>query len=81
MKQKCHHGYIDNENGFVSSIVQSIDIVNATHIDLNDSTESIVRWTESKLGEAKGWYFIMINITRDGTRAVVIERRHGVTIK
>ena len=32
MKQQYHHGYINVDNGFVSSIVQSQDLINDAHI-------------------------------------------------
>ena len=80
MKEKCRHGYMNN-TCFVSSIVQSQDLINAAHIDINDKSESISTWTEKCVGTAKDWYFVMPNTTRDGKSAIIIALRHGVTIK
>lgn len=68
-------------NSFVSSIVQSEDLVNAAHYDVADTTVSIATWTELDIGIASDWYFIMPNTTRDGSRGIVINLRHGTTIR
>ena len=81
MKDQCGHSGIIDRKSFVTSIVQSMDLVNSAHIDVNDSTESISTWTESNIYNADNWYFIMPNTTRDGKKGIVIKLRHGVTIK
>ena len=74
------HGNMNNINGFVSSIVQSEDLVNTAHLDVDDGTESIATWTELEMGKSREWYFLMPNVMRD-KKSIVIRLRHGVTIK
>ena len=81
MKDECINSGIVDENMFVSSIVQSTNLVNPAHIDVNDKTECISTWTESNIDTATDWYFILPNTTRDRSKAIVIRLRHGVTIK
>ena len=67
-------------SSLVSSIVQSVDLLNAAHVDYNDNGCSISTWTENHIGCATGWYFIMPNVTTDGSKGIVIALRHGVSI-
>ena len=67
-------------SSLVSSIVQSVDLLNAAHVDYNDNVCSISTWTENHIGCATGWYFIMPNVTTDGSKGIVIALRHGVSI-
>ena len=75
------HGQMNCSQFFSSSIVQSEDLINAGHYDIDDSSCSITTWTEKNLGHAYGWYFIMPNTSRDGCKGTVVQLRHGVTIK
>ena len=68
-------------SSFVSSIVQSEDLINAAHNDIADTTVSIATWIELEIGIASDWYFIMPNTTRGGSRGIVITLRHGTTIR
>ena len=61
-------------------IVQSQNLVNAAHFDINDNSMSISIFTEEKIGEALGWYFILPNVSIDGKRGILIELSQGVTI-
>ena len=81
IRDKSQNRGMCNNNFFVSSIVQSTDLVNAAHIDINDATECISTWTETDIGTSNNWYFILPNTTRDGGKAVIIKLKHGVTIK
>ena len=75
------YGQINDVNCFVSSIVQSQNLVNAAHYDVDDSTASIATWTKSISGGATDWYFIMTNTSRDVCRGIAIILHHGVTIR
>ena len=50
------YGHMNDVNCFVSSIVQSHNLVNAAHYDIGDSTASIATWTKSRSGGATDWY-------------------------
>jgi hypothetical protein len=65
--------------GAVSTMMATMDLGNATHVDL-DSSVGISTWVESLPGVAKNWHFLMPNVTRDGERALVIVLEHGTTI-
>ena len=78
------HSEFDNfnqKNSFVSSLVQSEDLVNAGHLDINDSSVSMSTWTELQIGVARKWYFLMPNITRDKVRGIAVVLQHGTTIR
>ena len=81
MNQCRKHGQMNDIDFFTSSIVQSQNLVNAGHYDVDDSSYLISTWTESNIGSADEWYFIMPNTTRDGCRGIAIALRHGVTIR
>ena len=80
LDRRKNHGNMGNEKCFVSSIVQSQNLVNAGHYDSDDTTVSIATWTESKKGMNNDWYLILPNTTRDGKRGIAIKLHHGVTI-
>ena len=64
----------------VSSIVSSVNLINSAHLDINNKSKSIVTWTTDSMEEVDNWYFIMPNLTTDGSRALVLEIKDGVTI-
>ena len=80
MDQNRVHGQFNDEIFFTSSIIQSHNLSNAAHYDVDDKTRSISTWTELNPGQAKGWYFILPNTTRDGSKGIAIRLNHGVTI-
>ena len=69
------------ENLFVPCIVQSQNLINSAHFDVNDNSISISTWTETNPGMAKGWYFVLPNVTFDGKNGIAIQLSHGTTIK
>lgn len=81
MKQSCVHEKLCNNKFFVSSIIQSRNLINAAHIDNTDSSPSISTWTEPTIDSCSEWYFILPNTTRDGKKAILIALRHGVSIR
>ena len=65
---------------FVNSIVSSVNLINSSHLDVYDTTMSIVTWTTDYEGEVTGWHLIFPNLTCDGERGLVVEIQDGVTI-
>lgn len=63
-----------------SRLMYSINLANAAHYDNSDTSISVGVWTEKKPGEAKNWYFILPNISHNGSAGVVIRLHHGVAI-
>jgi hypothetical protein len=63
---------------------QSVDLGNASHVDVMDGSAGMSIWTESRPGTAKNWYFVLPNliVTHDGTDyvGVVIKLDHGTAI-
>ena len=75
------HGQMNDANFLVSSIVQSHNLVNVAHFDVDDSAASITTWTKPIIGSATDWYFIIPNISRDSYTGIAIMLHHGVTIR
>ena len=63
-----------------SRIAQSGNLIHSMHFDVNDTSQCIATFTEHKVGEASGWYFILPNVTIDGKRGIAIKLHHKVTI-
>ena len=74
------HGQMDNKKFFNSTIVQSQNLINAAHNDVDDKTISIATWTEKNVGTAAHWYFLLPNVTRNGSKGIAIKISNGVTI-
>ena len=63
-----------------SRMVISINLANAAHVDINDTSMSVALWLEEKPGRAKNWYFVLPNLSYDGSCGVVVKLYHGVVI-
>ena len=63
MRQKSKE--INDQYDFVTSIVQSTNLINSAHIDIGDATESIATWTELKYDFHRNWFFILPNTSVD----------------
>ena len=61
--------------------MQSHNLVNAAHFDVDDSAASIATWIKPIIGSATDWYFIIINTSRDGCRGIVFMLHNGFTIR
>jgi hypothetical protein len=63
---------------------QSVDLGNASHVDVMDGSAGMSMWTELKPGTAKNWYFVLPNlvVTHNGVDyvGVVIKLDHGTAI-
>mmetsp|Transcript_17622 Transcript_17622/g.24509 ORF Transcript_17622/g.24509 Transcript_17622/m.24509 type:complete len:159 (-) Transcript_17622:72-548(-) len=69
------------EDCMVSEIVSAKNQVNAAHIDCQDRSVSLSTWVEDHPGTAKGWAFILPNVTRDSAKAIAIKLKHGLSIE
>jgi hypothetical protein len=67
------------------SIDTSVDLANASHLEVNDASQGFSVWTEEMPGLADNWYFVMPNlhgVSVDGKafEGVAIKLRHGTAI-
>jgi hypothetical protein len=56
----------------------SVDLVNASHFDVNDASQGFSVWTEKMPGLADNWYFVMPNLHELSVDGKAFE---GVAIK
>lgn len=68
------------QNGPGSSIMLSRDLGNSAHVDFSDSSMSCSIWAERHPGRASNWYFVLPNMSINGSKGVVIRLGHGVAI-
>jgi hypothetical protein len=71
-------GGVDGPGG---SIMLSRDLGNASHYDSSDKSCSFSIWAEKIVGQARNWYFVLPNLSINGSRGVVVKLRHGVGIQ
>jgi hypothetical protein len=62
------------------SIMLSRNLGNSSHYDYSDRSNSCSIWAEKRLGKAKNWYFVLPNLSINGSKGVVVKLRHGVSI-
>jgi len=63
-----------------SRMMVSVNLANAAHVDVDDSSLSVALWLEERPGQATNWYFILPNLTYKGSSGVVVKLRHGTVI-
>jgi hypothetical protein len=63
-----------------SRMMISVNLANSPHYDIGDSSESVAVWVEDKPGQSKNWYFVLPNMSHDGSKGVVIKLLHGLVI-
>jgi hypothetical protein len=63
-----------------SKIMLSVNLVNASHLDVNDKSRSVAIWVESVPGSTENWYFILPNVSFRGSCGVAIKLFHGCMI-
>ena len=68
------------KGAFVCTIATLHNLINAAHVDVYDTSQSIVTWTKEEHTHLDFWYFVLPNVTRDNKRAIVIKIKHGLTI-
>jgi hypothetical protein len=68
------------ENGPGGTISISRNLGNASHFDYADESLSLSIWAEKQRGQAGNWYFLLPNVTLNGSKGVVIRLHHGLSI-
>ena len=63
-----------------SRMMISVNLANSPHYDTGDSSISIGIWVEDKPGQSENWYFVLPNVSCNGSRGVVVKLMHGVVI-
>jgi hypothetical protein len=63
-----------------SRMMVSVNLANAAHLDVNDSSMSVALWLEEKPGQSTNWYFVLPNLSHEGSNGVVVRLQHGVVI-
>ena len=63
----------------------SINLGNASHIDVHDASQCVTAWTEEEPGRGANWFFLLPNVygtKPDGTkfRGMAVKLGHGVAI-
>ena len=67
-------------DGLGSSIMFSKNLGNSSHYDYRDRTRSVSIWAERFPGTASNWFFVLPNISVDGSKGVLIRLQHGTVI-
>lgn len=60
--------------------IVSVNLANAAHVDVDDTSMSVALWLEEKPGQAKNWYSLLPNLSHQGSLGVVVRLCHGVVI-
>ena len=63
-----------------SRMVVSVNLGNAAHIDNGDTSTSVALWVEEKPGQAENWFFILPNLSYNGSHGVLVKLMHGTVI-
>ena len=71
-------------NGFSSNIAISVDLENASHVDVNDASVCIVTFAETTPHSTTDWYFVfpdtLLRVNGHSYNGLVIKLTHGITI-
>jgi ribosomal protein S4 len=68
------------EEGPGGSIMLSRNLGNSSHFDTSDNSFSCSIWGEKHQRRAESWYFVLPNMSFNGSSGIVIRLRHGVAI-
>ena len=63
-----------------SRMMVSVNLANSPHYDIGDTSESVALWVEEKPGQSKNWYFVLPNMSHNGSKGVVVKLLHGLVI-
>lgn len=63
-----------------SRMMCSVNLANSPHYDNGDTAESVTIWVEEKPGLATNWYFVLPNMSHNGSSGVVIKLLHGLVM-
>ena len=81
IEQRVHELHDSMDGSFVSSIVVSCNLINSSHVDVDDETKTLLTWFSLSSDDTDIWYFVLPTITRDGTRAIIIKIVPGLTLE
>lgn len=73
-------GELGWDNDLCGSMIFTKNLANSGHIDNNDRSKSIAIWTERKPGLAENWYFVLPDVSVDGSKGVMIKLFHGAVV-
>lgn len=63
-----------------SRMMVSVNLANAAHFDVDDTSTSVAMWLEERPGVATNWYFVLPNLSHQGSNGVVVKLSHGTVI-
>ena len=63
-----------------SRMMISVNLANSPHYDNGDTSESVAIWVEDKPGQSVNWYFVLPNMSYQGSKGVVVKLMHGLVI-
>lgn len=63
-----------------SRMMVSVDLANSPHYDTGDTSRSVAIWVEEKPGQSRNWYFVLPNMSHNGSNGVVVKLLHGLVI-
>jgi hypothetical protein len=63
-----------------SRMVVSVNLGNSPHYDVGDTSVSVAVWVEEKPGHARNWFFVLPNVSYNGSRGIAIKLEHGMVI-
>jgi len=63
-----------------SRMMISVNLANSPHYDTGDTSVSVAIWVEEKPGRSENWYFILPNLSYEGSQGVVVKLMHGLVI-
>jgi len=62
------------------TMMLSRNLTNSAHLDIYDKSRSFAVWAEKAPGQAKNWFFVMPDVSIDGSTGVAIQLHHGCVI-
>ena len=71
---------MSGKDGPGNAIMISRNLGNSAHVDNADKSRSLGIWVEEQPGIATNWYFILPDVSIDGSKGVVIQLFHGTVI-
>ena len=63
-----------------SRMMISVNLANSPHYDEGDTSRSVAVWVEEKPGQSRNWFFVMPNMSYQGSKGVVVKLMHGLVI-
>ncbi len=63
-----------------SRMMVSVNLANSPHYDDGDTSQSVAVWVEEKPGQSQNWYFVLPNMSYQGSKGMVVKLMHGLVI-